>query len=436
MTIPINPVDARPGGFIPGGAPPDFWSQVLAALPQGTQAGVAGYEQQKIDSRNSMEVQIRRDELALQREHLKLAQKTEETKQAQLAHAQSIADSQGKATLEFLKNVLPHAVQAGAAQQMLGQQAAPQPQDQFGIPQGLPFQRAMPSVSGLPAQPQPTLSRPAPPLPNQNDTSHADPFDAIASVIPNMPPEAVMGMVQHLEPILALLSKKDAKSEGQAVQTGRGVTTFIPGKGFYDPTANGGQGGYVPYVERGMNLDEKALKELQLQEARERLDATVAYRQEMQGRVLTQQFNQRTKDLRGRGAMLQQAALTLQQAGDNKLLTSSAIANFIQGADQKAQLRYQMLQYFKKNVDPSFTGSLTNAASLLLTGKYPDSVYQGLRAHIESLLQQSRKEFDAQRAAEVKRHPDLAGWLPEADEFFSNDFAAPVAPTGAGPVIP
>ena len=113
--IPINPVNVRPelqGGQIPPVQYPDLAGTFLEAM-------LSSQREKGLNSRNSIDAQIRRDELALQREHFKFLQSQEETKQRAIEHQQTIADAQGKATLEFIKNIAPHAVQTGQAQQLM-----------------------------------------------------------------------------------------------------------------------------------------------------------------------------------------------------------------------------------------------------------------------------------------------------------------------------
>jgi hypothetical protein len=131
-----------------------------------------------------------------------------------------------------------------------------------------------------------------------------------------------------------------------------------------------------------------------------------------------------------------QAQQTIGDAQNNpdpqqrRVLYSSAIANFVQAADQKAQLRYQLLQYFKKNVDPSVGGQWNTLKARLTKGELPQYVSQGMLTHLQNLLQMSRSEYEKHRTGEIGRHPELENWLPDPDEFFTSDHGTP---TPGGP---
>jgi hypothetical protein len=389
----------RPGGVIGG-------SSEFAPNPLDT--FLASFLQAK-QQKSSESAEARRFELA--QSQLDIEKEKWKTQQAQLAHAQEIIKQQGGAVQQFLKGISPLIEQQG----------------QFTPPGQNP-----PILQGImgPGQPPtaPPLQTPAPmavaPAPVQAPATPQAP-PTWGELVGGMDPEAAAQFVHEQVPqLLAIQKQMNPTQEGQAVQTGDTVTTFVPGKGFWDANANGGKGGWVPAIQRRMQPDELELKRLQLEEARQRIGAMKDYRTAMMAQSMTKQFNGREKDLQQRGAIINQALQTISDAMNNpdpnqrKVLYSSAIANFVQAADQKAQLRYQMLQYFKNNVDPSVAGKWDVLKTRLLQGTLPQYVGQGMLHHLQNLLTLTGGEYDKQRSAEVKRHPELGNWLPEKNEFF------------------
>lgn len=418
--IPIAPVNLGNGQVVQGGGAPDFWNTVLQSLLQGSKQGADAYtataDRQQRASASSAQLDIQKQEMAF-----RIAQ--EKTKQEGIKHQQEVAKQQGEATKLFLETALPHMAQTGAINQLL-----PQPQQQ-----GQPFNPQGPAGQPLPAiQQTPGGGITPPPAPQSADIR-------LTQYLANMDPAAAAQFVQEQLPHLLKLREAGMVGEkGQAVQTGDTVTTYVPGKGFWDSQANGGKGGYVPQIDRKMSADEKQaaadnreLRRLSIMEAR---DAA----QDRQAQRLSRQFDARTKDVRDRSRIIEQTLVTLDDAAhapdpaQRRVLYSSAIANFVQAADQKAQLRIQMLNYFKDNIDPSLKGKLTIVAQRLAKGTYPDYVYEGLIAHIKSLKALSQGEYDKHRAGEIKRHPILENYLPASDEFFTPN-AATGTPAAADP---
>lgn len=137
-------------------------------------------------------------------------------------------------------------------------------------------------------------------------------------------------------------------------------------------------------------------------------------------------FGSSVKPMQDRANVIEQAMTTISDAANNpdpaarRTLYSSAIANFVQAADQKAQLRYQMLNYFKNNVDPSIGGRWETLKDRLLKGELPQYSMQGMLAHLGNLKQLVGSEIDAKRNDLVKRHPELDGELPATDSFFAS----------------
>jgi hypothetical protein len=121
---------------------------------------------------------------------------------------------------------------------------------------------------------------------------------------------------------------------------------------------------------------------------------------------------------------------------NRRILYTTAIANFVQAADQKAQIRFQLLNYFKQNIDPSFAGKWNLLASGKFKGVLPDYVLNGMISHITNLKKMTQDSFERERSAEVKRHPGAGNWLPTSDEFFSPDYSNAPPATGEAPPPP
>lgn len=408
MTIPFSFPQISQGQVV-SNLPPVQHADLGAAFAQ---AFLQGKAESAANSRSSAQLDVQKQELALR-------QSEEKTKQEALKHQQIIQEQQGKATQLFLETVLPHLAQTG----QLAQAMPPSPQP------SVPFNPQGPANQPLPAIAQTPSSAPAP---APTDDSRLKDF------LTSMGPEAANLFVKEQLPHLLELRKGTLDAgKGQAVQTGDQVTTFVPGKGFWDATANGGKGGYVPSIQRHLSADEQENKRIDRELRLAQIEAMKTYRTSLQAQSLTTAFGRDTKDLRDRGRIIMQAQQTIGDAAHNpnpdqqRVLYSSAIANFVQAADQKAQLRQQMLEYFKKNIDPSIGGKWEVLKTRLLDGKLPQYVANGMLAHLQNLLTMTTSEYNKHRDGEIKRHPDLQNWLPDADEFFTSDHSgngAPVAP--------
>lgn len=134
------------------------------------------------------------------------------------------------------------------------------------------------------------------------------------------------------------------------------------------------------------------------------------------------------KPLRDRAASIDQSLMTLNSAAhatnpdDRRVLYKSGMANFVQAADQKAQLRVQMLQYFDQ-IDPSLKGSWESLKGKLLSGERPAYQLQGMINHLQNLKGLVQGEIEAQRSGLVSRRPELDDALPKTEEYFP-DFTA------------
>lgn len=416
--IPIAPVNLGNGQVVQGGGAPDPLTTLLQAFLQGSGQGASSYQanadRAQRSSANSAQLAIQQQELAL-----RIAQ--ERTRQEEFKHKQVIAEQQGKATQIALEPIMQHLAATGGLAQMMPPQAqAPQaPFDpRGGAGQPLP---AIQQTQGGGITPPPAA------LP-------AD--ERLAAYLKTMDPEAATAFVDGpFRHIMSLRQQQMVGEKGQAIQTGDAVTTYVPGKGFWDGQANAGKGGWVPQIMRRLSQDQKdenaqnhALKQAQIEESRARTAAMTEYRTNVQANGLTKQFLGTTKAIREKGLVTMQALMNINDAmnapnpADRKVLTGQAIASFVVAAEPRApQLRYQMLMYFKKNIDPTFVGGISTMVNLLQKGQYRDDQYQGMIHHLQNVLTQSRSEYEKQRAGEIKRHPELLNRLPPADEFFTSD---------------
>lgn len=229
------------------------------------------------------------------------------------------------------------------------------------------------------------------------------------------------GLTKDAADFLQAAKSLEDRTNLQAVQAGDAIYTFDPRTGTY-----------TKGPDRGVPADQLELRRLQLQEQRARTQAMVGVANERSLRTQTNGFMNRNKVLADRAATLNQAITTLSDAQHDPVLYSSAIANFIQSADQKAQLRIEMLRFFKDNVDPSVAGKWNVLRSRILEGKLPQYASSSMIRHLEKLRAQAQHEWDTKRAGEVKRHPDLDGWIPPGEEMF----AAPEEGHGASDLSP
>jgi hypothetical protein len=148
-------------------------------------------------------------------------------------------------------------------------------------------------------------------------------------------------------------------------------------------------------------------------------------------------FRAAVKPQTDRASIIDQALTTINDAATNpdpnlrKTLYSSAIANFVQAADQKAQLRFQLLNYYEHNVDPSIAGKWNVLKSRLLNGQLPAYTMQAMMEHLGHLRAMTRTEIENQRQQYISADPTLDPVLPATDSFFPYSGGTTVATPGA-----
>lgn len=275
--------------------------------------------------------------------------------------------------------------------------------------------------------------------------SSADPVamrEWLGQIVPALAAVQDFDAVKALGPLVEKYGPKEEKPHPyQMAQQGDKATTFNPNDGtFYNPKT----GKWERSVENGLSEDRKAeneanrdLRRVQLEAARAQREAAAGTKDNQRLERISTRFERATKDLVERGRLIHQAELTLDQAAHNpdpnarKVLFSSAVANFVQAADQKAQLRWQLLNYFKSNVDASLAGRWDIIKERATKGQLPLRVMEGMLAHIRDLGKMTRSEYENRRAADVRRNPELDEQLYKWDELFDGDVTTAPPPDAA-----
>ena len=263
-------------------------------------------------------------------------------------------------------------------------------------------------------------------FPPPADASNPEAVNAwLDQVIPRLVPVDPEGSQQ----LLQLRKSMVERGQGQAVQLGDQATTFVPGKGFWNAKANGGQGGWVQSIERNMESDALEMKKLALEEQRARTDAAREAARMARGDRLTKAFDSRNKIIVDRIPIIKQALMTLDQAqnskneNDRRLLYSSSIINFLQAADPRLQLRWQTLNFVKTYIDASFTGKLDVLKEKILNGTLPVRITQAMLNHLNRLLEMEKSDYTVRYNGELTRHPELEGRLAPPEEIFNEQSA-------------
>lgn len=233
------------------------------------------------------------------------------------------------------------------------------------------------------------------------------------------------------------------KAEGASVVVGPGASLVDKktGKALYEAAAIDKANDYTQYIDQHGNTQvlkkdqtpPPGWKPLSLDKTQITIDATGERASLARTDKAVKDYTAQIKPLRDRAAVIDQALKTIDDAAHNpnpnvrKTLYTSAVANFIQAADQKAQIRYQLLQYFKQNVDPSISGKWEILKSRLLNGTLPGYTMEGMLGHLQNLRVMLQSEMEQQRNGLIKRRPELSDALPQTSEFF------PDQPTGGAP---
>lgn len=259
-------------------------------------------------------------------------------------------------------------------------------------------------------------------------------------VLPRLMAAGDYEAVKQLAPLAKSYADRGAGGGEQQAQLGNFVSTFKPGKGIYNPETGKWEAAVAKKEPDSVVAHKQALEDA----ANARIDASYARLAAMGEQFKAKQlmaegkdFNARVKPLRDRAAVIEQALTTIEDAAHNpdpkvrRTLYTSTVANFVQAADQKAQVRFQLLNYFKNNVDPSIGGKWEVLKSRLLKGELPGYTMEGMLIHLSNLRDLTRKEIETQRNDVIKRKgPDVEDFLPTMDTFFPT-MAQDAAPSGA-----
>jgi hypothetical protein len=267
-----------------------------------------------------------------------------------------------------------------------------------------------------------------------------------------------MQSVEALKPLLEKYATPPKAYEPQLFTNDKGETAWIvPGSpvppGFKKASASSGdasanqdlyklpkpdaQGHQYAYLKKGSEVPPGWVKQSEAQQLTiQGLIGDRFNRTEVDKGV--KDYNSVIKPLRDRAATLEQGIMTINSAltdpnpGNRKVLYKSALANFVQAADQKAQLRSQMLQYFNQ-LDPSIGGKWATLRDQLLKGERPAYQMQGMLNHLTRLRDLTRGEIASQRKDLVSKRPELDDMLPDPNSYFSgsSDVAAPAVDANA-----
>src|SRR6185312_17258532 len=173
--------------------------------------------------------------------------------------------------------------------------------------------------------------------------------------------------------------------------------------GFWDPSLNGGQGGYAPSIQRGLSqdqLDENAqnhqLRALSIQEQQYALT-------QRQQQAIATAFDHSVSPLATHLTNISQAEALVQQAQSDPSAWGPAVSNFIQATDAKPQLRMQLLQYLGGQVGGP---SLIQKARLMfdehIVGAFDPTIARAMQAVLANERNVSLQNYDRRRAGVLK----------------------------------
>lgn len=259
-------------------------------------------------------------------------------------------------------------------------------------------------------------------FPPPTSGSDADMQKWAQQVFPLLVSSGDVEAARTLSPLVEKYATAQAASKlntPQAIQTGEGVTTFVPGRGFYDPKTNT----YVPYVDRGLSGDEKQVKQ---QEALLREMSLRQGMQEFQIRDAEQTaraFDSRNKLLTTAAQMYVNAKSAIQEAKNgNPAAMHSAILNLATAVDPRAQLRQGTIDFIKK-IDPSFSGNLQAFLTRVANGNLPPEQLDEMDQLLDRIHADQAALYEKQRAGDVKRHPLADAYIPPTEEIFGPTLA-------------
>ncbi len=133
---------------------------------------------------------------------------------------------------------------------------------------------------------------------------------------------------------------------------------------------------------------------------------------------LQKSFQGNVKDLAAQAAVYDKALYTMNRAANStdpnerKLLFGAVKSQFVQSSDQSKNLRFQLLQYYEHNIDPSFSGTIEQVFDKAAEGKIPDRLLRAMIGHVQGLQQETEAQIEARRQGFLNSN---AGRLDDSD---------------------
>lgn len=218
-------------------------------------------------------------------------------------------------------------------------------------------------------------------------------------------------------------SLSDANNKYQAVQAGDAVYRFDPSTGEF-----------TKGPDRGLDADTIRFKKAALEEQQAKADEAKMEFQQRRADAYAKGFISRVKPITDTGVLLDHATAAIKEAQTDPRAWPSALSNFVQATDAKPRMQLGILEYYGKDLGG---GSVQQKFQLwvhrMATGTLPGYTARDLLHIVDIMRQQNIHAYEAQRAAEVKRHPAIDDLVPHADEFFNAQQQQQPGATGAAP---
>jgi hypothetical protein len=138
-------------------------------------------------------------------------------------------------------------------------------------------------------------------------------------------------------------------------------------------------------------------------------------------------YASQTKNLTDMAEVYNKAYQTLDRAANStdpnerKLLYGAVESQFTQASEQAKNLRFQLLQYYTKNQNPSLGNTFQTFMDRLTKGQLPPNVLQPMLAHIRALAAENKNQIESRRSAFLKTHQSVVSDvdLPSAESYFT-----------------
>lgn len=147
---------------------------------------------------------------------------------------------------------------------------------------------------------------------------------------------------------------------------------------------------------------------------------------------IQQKFLGDVKTLKDKGEMVKEAMTALNDAKTNPAAFASAYSKYVQAVDQNTNLRYQLLQYYEHNVDPSFTGTIDKMVQKIARGKIPPGLLSLMQQHVQQMGKLYATQFQQRRNDWQQRFPDIA--FPTTENYFPGITPETQTPSGPAPI--